>query len=75
MLRCLLGLPCSSIQRGSQRHQPTPPVHSSNHEPATCGVPLRRGHVYTLRIYLTKAQAGPGYLDGTSQIKHVGGTG
>ena len=37
-------------------------------------VPLPRGHVYTLRIYLTKAQAGPGYLDGTSQTKHVGGT-
>lgn len=38
-------------------------------------VRLPRGHVYTLRIYLTKAQAGPGYLDGTSQIKRVGGTG
>lgn len=37
-------------------------------------VPLRRGHTYTLRIYLTQAQAGPGYLDGTSAIKHVGGT-
>ena len=37
-------------------------------------VSLPRGHVYTLRIYLTKAQAGPGYLDGTSQTKHVGGT-
>lgn len=37
-------------------------------------VPLRRGHTYTLRIYLTKAQAGSGYLDGTSLIQRVGGT-
>jgi hypothetical protein len=36
-------------------------------------VPLRRGHTYTLRIYLPKAQAGPGYLDGTSHSQRVGG--
>jgi hypothetical protein len=38
-------------------------------------VKLRRGHTYTLRIYLPQAQAGPGYLDGTSQVRRVGGTG
>jgi hypothetical protein len=38
-------------------------------------VKLRRGHTYTLRIYLLQAQAGPGYLDGTSQVRRVGGTG
>jgi hypothetical protein len=36
--------------------------------------PLPRGHTYTLRIYLTKAQAGAGYLDGTSEVQRVGGT-
>ena len=36
-------------------------------------VRLRRGHTYTLRIYLPQAQAGPGYLDGTSQSRRVGG--
>jgi hypothetical protein len=37
-------------------------------------VALRRGHTYTVRIYLPKAQAGRGYLDGTSHTRHVGGT-
>jgi hypothetical protein len=36
-------------------------------------VRLHRGHTYTLRIYLTQAQAGPGYLDGTSIVQRVGG--
>jgi hypothetical protein len=36
-------------------------------------VRLRHGHTYALRIYLTQSQAGPGYLDGTSQIQRVGG--
>jgi hypothetical protein len=34
----------------------------------------RIGHTYTLRIYLPQAQAGPGYLDGTSHSQRVGGT-
>jgi hypothetical protein len=37
-------------------------------------VALKRGHTYTLRIYLPQAQAGPGYLDGTSHSQRVGGT-
>lgn len=37
-------------------------------------VNLKKGHTYTLRIYLPQAQAGPGYLDGTSRIQAVGGT-
>lgn len=37
-------------------------------------VALRRGHTYALRIYLTQAQAGAGYLSGTSEIQRVGGT-
>jgi hypothetical protein len=35
---------------------------------------LRRGHTDTLRIYLAAAQAGPGYLAGTSPTRHVHGT-
>lgn len=38
-------------------------------------VTLKKGHTYTLRIYLPQQQAGPGYLDGTSHTQHVGGTG
>jgi hypothetical protein len=38
-------------------------------------VHLRRGHTYTLRIYLPQRQAGPGYMDGTSHSQRVGGTG
>jgi hypothetical protein len=36
-------------------------------------VHLRRGHTYTLRIYLPQRQAGPGYMDGTSHSQRVGG--
>ena len=35
---------------------------------------LRRGHTYKLRIYLTAAQAGPGYLAGASPTRRVRGT-
>jgi hypothetical protein len=37
-------------------------------------VALKKGHTYTLRIYLPQRQAGPGYLDGTSHSQRVGGT-
>ncbi len=37
-------------------------------------VALKKGHTYTLRIYLSQPQAGPGYLDGTSHARRVGGT-
>jgi hypothetical protein len=36
-------------------------------------VDLARGHTYTVRIYLPRTQAGPGYLDGISHIRRVGG--
>ena len=36
-------------------------------------VSLKRGHTYTVRIYLPQRQAGPGYLDGSSHIRRVGG--
>jgi hypothetical protein len=36
-------------------------------------LPLRRGHTYALRIFLSRAQAGPGYLAGASEIQRVGG--
>lgn len=36
-------------------------------------VALARGHIYAVRIYLPRTQAGPGYLDGISHIRHVGG--
>jgi hypothetical protein len=36
-------------------------------------VPLRRGHTYTLRIYLPQRQAGAGYMSGTSHSQRVGG--
>ena len=36
-------------------------------------VPLKRGRVYTVRIYLPQRQAGPGYLDGASHVRRVGG--
>ncbi len=36
-------------------------------------VHLRRGHTYRLRIFLPQAQAGTGYLDGTSHTRQVGG--
>lgn len=36
-------------------------------------VPLHRGHSYWLRIYLPQTQAGPGYLDGASHTRRVGG--
>ena len=36
-------------------------------------VNLKRGHTYTVRIYLPQKQAGPGYLDGSSHIRRVGG--
>lgn len=45
----------------------------NQHSVARFHVSLKRGHTYSLRIYLTKAQAGAGYLDGTSIVKHVGG--
>lgn len=38
-------------------------------------VTLKKGHTYTLRIYLPQQQAGHGYLDGTSHTQHVGGNG
>jgi hypothetical protein len=38
-------------------------------------VALLRGHTYYVRIYLPKVQAGPGYLDGTSHTRRVGGAG
>jgi hypothetical protein len=38
-------------------------------------VALPRGKTYYVRIYLTKQQAGPGYLDGTSHTRRVGGAG
>ena len=37
-------------------------------------VPLKRGRSYTVRIYLPQRQAGPGYLDGVSHVRRVGGT-
>jgi len=37
-------------------------------------VALKKGHTYTLRIYLPQRQAGPGYLAGTSHSQRVGGT-
>lgn len=36
-------------------------------------VALKRGRTYTVRIYLPKRQAGPGYLDGVSHMRRVGG--
>ena len=36
-------------------------------------VNLRRGKTYFVRIYLPQRQAGPGYLDGTSHVRRVGG--
>ncbi len=36
-------------------------------------VSLKRGHTYTVRIYLPQRQSGPGYLDGSSHIRRVGG--
>jgi hypothetical protein len=36
-------------------------------------VNLKRGHTYTVRIYLPQRQSGPGYLDGSSHIRRVGG--
>jgi hypothetical protein len=36
-------------------------------------VELRRGHTFVVRIYLPYAQAGPGYLAGTSHTRRVGG--
>jgi hypothetical protein len=37
-------------------------------------VSLKRGHTYLVRIYLPQRQAGPGYLDGVSHARRVGGT-
>ncbi|MHB8643944.1 MAG: integrase core domain-containing protein [Gaiellaceae bacterium] len=37
-------------------------------------VTLKKGHTYTLRIYLPQSQAGPGYLSGTSHTERVVGT-
>jgi hypothetical protein len=37
-------------------------------------VPLKRGRTHTVRIYLPQRQAGPGYLDGVSHVRRVGGT-
>ena len=37
-------------------------------------VSLKRGHTYTVRIYLPQRQAGPGYLDGSSHVRRVGGS-
>lgn len=37
-------------------------------------VTLKRHHTYYVRIYLPKIQAGPGYLDGSSAVRQVGGT-
>ena len=45
----------------------------NQHSVARFHVALKRGRTYTLRIYLTKAQAGGGYLDGTSIVQRVGG--
>jgi hypothetical protein len=36
-------------------------------------VNLRRGKTYYVRIYLPQRQAGPGYLDGVSHVRRVGG--
>ena len=36
-------------------------------------VGLRRGRTYVVRIYLPYAQAGAGYLDGSSHTRRVGG--
>jgi hypothetical protein len=36
-------------------------------------VPLKRGRTHTVRIYLPQRQAGPGYLDGASHTRRVGG--
>lgn len=44
------------------------------HSVARFTVPLRRGRTYHVRIYLPQRQAGPGYLDGTSHVRRVGGT-
>jgi hypothetical protein len=41
----------------------------NRHSVAKFPVSLKRGRTYTLRIYLTKAQAGGGYLDGTSIVQ------
>lgn len=37
-------------------------------------VALKRGHTYTLRIYVPQRHAGLGYLDGVSRTGRVGGT-
>lgn len=36
-------------------------------------VSLKRGRTYSVRIYLPQRQAGPGYLDGVSHVRRVGG--
>jgi hypothetical protein len=36
-------------------------------------VNLKRGKTFFVRIYLPQRQAGPGYLDGTSHVRRVGG--
>ena len=36
-------------------------------------VNLKRGKTYFVRIYLPQRQAGPGYLDGVSHVRRVGG--
>ena len=45
----------------------------NQHSVAKFFVPLHRGHTYWLRIYLPASQSGPGYLDGASHTRHVGG--
>ncbi len=46
----------------------------NQHSVAKFRMPLKRGHTYSLRIFLTKSQAGGGYLSGTSIVQRVGGT-
>ena len=64
------------LERGSPRArgQPIKLVVINQHSVAKFRVPLKRGHTYSLRIFLTKSQAGGGYIDGTSIIQRVGGT-
>lgn len=51
------------------------PVVIDQQSVAKFHVTLAKGKTYTTRIYLSKAQAGPGYLDGSSAIRRVGGQG
>jgi hypothetical protein len=61
------------IQTPSGGWQTKQLVVTDLHSVARFHVNLRRGKTYTVRIYLPQRQAGPGYLDGTSHVRRVGG--